>query len=170
MFFIMLFLCTNGTHAFPIGNRLRRWQQQVLYNTFFFLKERSFFPVQLPMFDGGSVDDEEGVLWREEKNKVGQGGERGGGEAFDAYILPGQRRTREGEEWDDKGGAGGDMEEMMWVAPLLYFDKEDKKGRAIEKRAWNSYFTGGFGKRSEDTTWRKGKARESVLMSKPLRS
>ena len=122
------------------------------------------------MFDGGSVEDEEGVLWREEKNKVGQGGERGGGEAFDANILPGQRRTREEVEWDGKGGAGGDMEEMVWVEPLSYFDKENVKGRAIEKRAWNSYFTGGFGKRSEDTTWRKSKARESVLVSKPLRS
>ena len=122
------------------------------------------------MFDGGSVEDEEGILWREEKNKVGQEGERGGGEVFDAYILPGQRRTREEVEWDGKGGAGGDMEEMVWVDPMLYFDKEDEKGRAIEKRAWNSYFTGGFGKRSEDTTWRKGKARESVLVSKPLRS
>ena len=117
----------------------------------------------MPLLPGGLVEEEEeGSPWREEKNKVGQGG------ILETYIQPGDKMLME-EERDGTGGVDS-PEEKIRIGPSFYFDKEDELGGEITKRAWNSYFTGGFGKRSEDTTWRKGKARESVLVSKPLRS
>ena len=111
---------------------------------------------------GGLVEDEEGVLWREEKNKVGQGGGGiGGVEVLETYVQPGQKRSLE-VEGERSGG--------------FYFDKEEEeKGGEIAKRAWNSYFTGGFGKRGGNNAEKWGKAKvlagiRPAVFVRPLRS
>ena len=106
------------------------------------------------MLPGGLVEEgEEGGLWREEKNKVGQGG------ILETYIQPGDKRTMVMEEEEGDGTGGVDSrEEQMRIGPSFYFDKEDEQGGEIAKRAWNSYFTGGFGKRGGDTGEKWGKA------------
>ena len=124
---------------------------------------------------GGLVEDEEGVLWREEKNKVGQGGGGiGGVEVLETYIQPGQKRSLE-EEGERTGGENVG-EERMTLAPSFFFDKEEEeKGGEIAKRAWNSYFTGGFGKRGGNNAEKWGKAKvlagiRPAVFVRPLRS
>ena len=115
----------------------------------------------LPLLPGGLVEDENGAIWSEEKNKVGQGGG-----ILEAYLQPGHKGTVEEEE---EGGATGGEE---GIAPSFYFDKkDDENGGRIGKRAWNSYFTGGFGKRGsdDDTTNKWGKVLPTVFF-RPMKS
>ena len=105
----------------------------------------------MPLLPGGLVEEEEeGSPWRDEKDKVGQGG------ILETYLQPGDKMLME----EEGGGTGGvdSREEQMRIGPSFYFDKEDDLGGEINKRAWNSYFTGGFGKRGNDNTGRWEKA------------
>ena len=123
----------------------------------------------LPLLPGRLVEDEEGTIWREEKNKVGQGG------ILETFLQPGHKRTVEEEEGDGTGGEGA---KNVWedeIAPSFYFDKEENEnGGEIAKRAWNSYFTGGFGKRGFGQTtnkWEKLVARiPPTVFVRPMRS
>ena len=116
--------------------------------------------------DGGLVEDEEGTLWRQEKNKVGQGG---GVEVLKTYLQPGQKRSLE----EERSGGEDVRKERMNRAPSFYFDKEEEKDYGeIAKRAWNSYFTGGFGKRGGNAEkWGKVLARNRpAVFVRSLRS
>ena len=118
------------------------------------------------MLPDGLVEEEEGSFWREEKNKVGQGG------ILETYIQPGDRRTMVVEEEGDRTGREDSREERMRIGPSFYFDKDDEKGGERAKRAWNSYFTGGFGKRGGDK-WGKAKALARIrpaVFVRPVRS
>ena len=111
-------------------------------------------------------EEEEGSPWREEKNKVGQGG------ILETYIQPGDKMPME-EERDGTGGVDS-REEQVRIGPSFYVDKEDELGGEIAKRAWNSYFTGGFGKRGGNIgRWEKGQVLARIrpgVFVRPVRS
>jgi len=165
--FLILFLIASEASA----KRFNGWQQ---------IRE---YAKGVPMLNDGLVEEEEedGSLWREEKEKVGQGGEI----LETSYVQPGRGKVgQEGgilETYIQPGGAKRSImveeeengeEQMRNGPPSFYFEKEDKKGGEIAKRAWNSYFTGGFGKRSINTgnTGNTGKWEKAKVILRPMRS
>ena len=148
----------------------------------------------LPMLNGELVEEEEaddGSLWREEKKKVGQGGgiletsyiQPGGGNVgqeggiLETYIQPGGGKRSIVVEEEENGDGEDFREEQMRIGPSsFYFDND--KGGEIAKRAWNSYFTGGFGKRSINTgdtgntgnTGNTGEWEKAKVILRPMRS
>ena len=123
----------------------------------------------LPLFPGQLVENEDGPLWAEEKNKAEQGGwlepvfsqhgRRGG------LQVPGQEEDGRMEEDDLSIYISGENNGIDGGNGIKVLKKA--------KRAWNSYFTGGFGKRAFDSELKASEILprfRPALFVRPLRS
>ena len=107
----------------------------------------------LPLFPGQLVENEDGPLWAEEKNKAEQEGWEG--EEQRGWLEPVFSGRRGGLQVPDQE-EDGRMEEDDLPFYLSGENNGVDGGNGIKvlrkaKRAWNSYFTGGFGKRALDS-------------------
>ena len=131
----------------------------------------------LPLFPGQLVENEDGPLWAEEKNKAEQGGWEGEGQRGWLEPVFSQHGRRGGLQVPDQE-EDGRMEEGDLSFYISGENNGIDKGNGIKvlrkaKRAWNSYFTGGFGKRAFDSELKASEILprfQPALFVRPLRS
>ena len=129
------------------------------------------------MFPGQLVENGNGPLWAEEKNKAEQGGWEGegqGGWQEPVFSHPGRRGGLQVPGQEEDGRMEEDDLPFYLSGENNGVDGENGIKRLRKaKRAWNSYFTGGFGKRAFDSELEASEIQPRFrpgLFVRPLRS
>ena len=129
------------------------------------------------MFPGQLVENENRPLWAEETDKAEQGGWEGdwqGGWLEPVFSQPGRRGgpqvpdQEEGDRMEE-----GNLPFYLSGENIGVDGKNGIKRLRKAKRAWNSYFTGGFGKRAFDSDLEASEILprfRPALFVRPLRS